>query len=390
MATHLLIFCFQTILKSLKGQNIRKTRLDSPVHKHLYYILYHIILFQEINSQILLNNKYNNKVNIQINIIKQNILDFDIKNIFIYKANIIQDLIDIKDKLGQNVDKYTRIFAKIYTKNLKTLNKNSNKYKEIEQKRQNIIYNLDYLDKIYVIWDKLAERHEKAKALNNLCVSKFYVNSLLSNKLNNKKTTKLVAKKENKKNTNNALIKEVNYGLLENTNNSIAPSKGNNKANFLNKIILQTNDITKIIPYEKIIKIKNYIIQSTLFPVEVFKILDNTKFKNIFNNLTVIINGRLSGLYIETNINGNPFSHMSFHFVNNTSNSPIHLKGNNVRIPGKNINISQFSDKAIDCYLQQTLFGIKIITQNYNPLPLEAFIIDISIISLNILMKNIN
>ena len=195
-------------------------------YKHLYYILYHIILFQEINSQILLNNKYNNKVNIQINIIKQNILDVDIKNIFIYKANI-------KDKLGQNVDKYTRIFAKIYTKNLKTLNKNSNKYKEIEQKRQNIIYNLDYLDKIYVIWDKLAERHEKAKALNNLCVSKFYVNSLLSNKLNNKKTTKLVAKKENKKNTNNALIKEVNYGLLENTNNSIAPSKGNNKANFL-------------------------------------------------------------------------------------------------------------------------------------------------------------
>jgi hypothetical protein len=34
------------------------------------------------------------------------------------------------------------------------------------------------------------------------------------------------------------------------------------------------------------------------------------------------------------------------------------------------------------------MFGIKIITRGYNPTPLEAFIIDISIISLNILYND--
>ena len=360
---------------------------------NLYNVLYHYLNFQEYNCKILLenSNKYNKKVSDELEIIKTSLMIpynlFDITQIFVYKEEIRVGFENLRDILIKNINEYVLKFSNTYKK-FKTNKEPNPTIKEImKKKNENIIYNLDYIELIDKTYVKLGVKNEYIKKLNNLCVSKFYTDSLLSDKLNTLKPNKTQIKKSNTKalsGEEGQLQKNVNETNINETNLK------KNSANLSNKIIFQTNDICEIFPREKIINIRDYIIEKEDFPHEVYNILDETQFKNIFKNLVVRINGRPSGLYIETVCNGIPFSHMSFHFVTNRSNSPVHLKGNNLRIINKNVNINikSFANHPIDCYLQQTMFGIKIITRGYNPTPLEAFIIDISIISLNMLYND--
>lgn len=205
---------------------------------------------------------------------------------------------------------------------------------------------------------------------------------LSENNISNKEKIKEKNKKKNSKK-----IEIVNNNQNNNYNNNSENTKVINNKIINNKNIV-TNNILYFFDKKYLIEIiKNKDINTSSFPQEFNNILSEQN-KNRFENIKIIANGRKSGLYIEIqHKNGNeysPYGHMSFHFLENWSKSPIHLKANSNK--SKN-NIGT----PIDCLLKKTNYGIIIINRSqYKGNSVTIFIIDLCILSLNQLYNEYN
>jgi hypothetical protein len=294
------------------------------------------------------------------------------------KSQLIKDVyelyVNINKELHKNIDNFEKIEERSKTIQNKELKEKF--LSRIENDYKKIIYTRDYTDKLNEIYNKIDIKDIYVKKLNQECRSKFWMDYFIlsENNISNKEKIKEGNKKKNSKK-----IEIVNNTQNNNSNNNLENTKVINNKIISNKNIV-TNNILNFFDKKYLIKIRYKEINTSIFPQEFNNILSEQN-KNRFKNIKIIANGRKSGLYIEIqHKNGkeySPYGHMSFHFLENWSKSPIHLKANSNK--SKN-NIGT----PIDCLLKKTNYGIIIINRKkYINNSVMIFIIDLCILSLN-------
>ena len=339
-------------IKIISNENIYKNIYENIYENYLngsitLYFVYFIINFQIKIYNDYLNNRLNNTLNLS------NIEYIFKLNVFLsFKQILIMVVQKISTILNNSIDDLLK----------KNINKNYKSYiikYHINYKK--IVTNLD----IYNAY---------AKKLNLQCIEN-YREKMVDEMIKNEEEKKIKPKKIKE------IKKEIKNKYNENSKNQNI--KNENNENIVIEEINKTYKIEEIFNKEYILTLKKIIIQKEDFPQKLFTSNFYNK-KNKLNNFSVSINGRKSGLYIEIqNIEKDrkiPYCHMSFHFDNKLNfQSPVHLKYNNKRT----INIS----KSINCYIKKDIFGISLISYNYNPNRHESFIFDIISLSLNILYQ---
>jgi hypothetical protein len=297
------------------------------------------------------------------------------------------DLINSSITLFNNINELFKKKLNIYKKLQQKFSEISNEemklriLEKINEDKEKIKYTAEYNNKLTDIYSKIDKKDIYVKKLNKKCASKFWMNYFLSENNtfveNKKKTLKKIENRE----ITNIINNNSNNNINNNFNNNLINTKVINKS-INNKNII-TNNILNFFKKDYLINIKNKEIDTTIFPPEFNNILSEQN-KNRFKNIKIFVNGRNSGLYIEIqDKNGKsskytPYGHMSFHFLEDWSNSPIHLKANNTKSKN-NIGIP-----LIDCFLKKTNYGIIIINRSqYKGNSVIIFIIDICILALN-------
>jgi hypothetical protein len=359
--------------------------IDNTLYDEIYKVLTsinNILKLQESCYQKYLKSSNNNLYNLN-----------NLEKITPQLLNEKNELINSSGNLFIRIQNYFTKKMTIY-KNLKTkFSEISNEkmklriLEKINEDKEKIKYTAEYNNKLADIYSKIDKKDIYVKKLNKECASKFWMNYFLSENNtfveNKKKTSKKIENIEItniiNNNSNNIINNNSNNIINNNSNNNLINTKVINKS--INNII--TNNILNFFEKDYLINIKNKKIDTTIFPPEFNNILSEQN-KNIFKNIKILVNGRSTGLYIEL-LHKNekskkytPYGHMSFHFLEDWSNSPIHLKANSNKSKN-NIGIP-----LIDCFLKKTNYGIIIINRrNYKPNPVIIFIIDICILALN-------
>ena len=284
------------------------------------------------------------------------------------KDELIKNILILYNNIVETFKKKINIFKKLQEK-FNKINNEKMKLKifnTIDKDYKKIIYTADYNDKLNYVYQEINKKDIYVKKLNKECASKFWMDYFLS-----ENNTFVENKKKISKKIENIKITNI---INNNFNNNLENTKVINNKN------ITTNNILDFFEKNYLIKLKNKDIDISIFPPEFNNILSEQN-KNRFKNIKIIANGRKSGLYIEIqHKNGkeySPYGHMSFHFLENWSKSPIHLKANNTK--SKN-NIGN----SIDCLLKKTNYGIIIINRKkYINNSVMIFIIDLCILSLN-------
>jgi len=351
--------------------------IDNTLYDEIYNILTsinNILKLQESSYQKYLESSNNNLYNL-------NNLEKITPELLNEKSELINNSITLFDNIIELFKKKLNIYKNLQEKFFQISNEKMKLkiLEKIDGDKEKIKYTNDYNDELINIYKKIDEKDIHVKTLNKECASKFWMNYFLSennihveSKKNKKKVLNIKKEEENRK------IKTI---INNNSNNNFINNKVINKS--INKNIT-TNNILHFFEKDYLINIKNKEINTTIFPPEFTHILSGTNYENIFKNIKILVNGRSTGLYIELRHKNEksseytPYGHMSFHFLKDWSNSPIHLKANS------NTSKNNIGIPLIDCFLKKTNYGIIIINRrNYKSNPVIIFIIDICILALN-------
>jgi hypothetical protein len=349
--------------------------IDNTLYDEIYKVLTsinNILKLQESCYQKYLESSNNNLYNLN-----------NLEKITPHLLNEKNDLINSSITLFNNINELFKKKLNIYKNLQQKFSEISNEkmklriLEKINEDKEKIKYTAEYNNKLTDIYSKIDKKDIDVKKLNKECASKFWMNYFLSENNTFVENKKKISKKIENIKINNTINNNSNNIINNNLINTKVINKSINNKNII------TNNILNFFEKDYLINIKNKEINTTIFPPEFNNILSEQN-KNRFKNIKIFVNGRNSGLYIEIqDKNGKsskytPYGHMSFHFLEDWSNSPIHLKANNTKSKN-NIGIP-----LIDCFLKKTNYGIIIINRSqYKGNSVIIFIIDLCILSLN-------